>query len=177
VRILIIGAPGAGTTTLGRATAAQIGAGFIDADDYFWLPTEPPYKIEQAHPARLESILRALSVFPSAVVAGSIVEWGAELEDSFSLIVYLWVPAEIRVRRLVDRETARFGKPQEGFIDWAAQYDEGRLPGRSRLIHQQWLLKRRCPILRIEGDIALEQAMQRLHQALSNKALEVGRVA
>jgi hypothetical protein len=34
----------------------------------------------------------------------SVVDWGRELEDSFSLIVFLTVPADIRVARLRVRE-------------------------------------------------------------------------
>ncbi|MGZ5065612.1 MAG: hypothetical protein ACXWF2_01415 [Usitatibacter sp.] len=169
MRTLITGAAGSGTTTLARAVASLLEAVFVDADDYFWLPTEPPYKVQQSPDARLASMLRALDGVPSSVVAGSVVGWGDALEDSFSLVVYLWVPAEVRVHRLIERESRRFGRPLDGFIEWAAQYDEGRLPGRSRAVHEHWLSGRKCPVVRIEGVVSLDEAQRRVSEALSRE--------
>jgi adenylate kinase family enzyme len=172
VRILIIGAAGSGTTTLGRELAAQMGAAFFDADEFFWHPSEPPYQAERDPAERLATIIRALGPSPSAVVAGSIIDWGADLENSFSLIVYLWVEADVRVARLMRRESERFGQPLDGFIEWAAQYDEGRLPGRSRATHERWLSERKCPVLRIEGNVSVMEAASRVIEALSDLSLE-----
>lgn len=41
--IHIFGASGSGTSTLGRAVAAGLGWRFLDTDDFFWLPTDPPF--------------------------------------------------------------------------------------------------------------------------------------
>ena len=177
MRILITGAAGAGTTTLGRALAVQLGAAFFDADDFFWHSSEPPYQTERAPAERLSMIVRALGSSPSAIVAGSVVDWGDDLENSFSLVVYLWVKADVRVARLMRRESERFGQPLDGFIEWAAQYDEGRLPGRSRAAHEQWLSERKCPVLRIEGDVSVMDAASRVIEALSNLSFESRRSA
>lgn len=37
---------------------------------------------------------------PGVVLSGSIVGYGAEVEDAFDLIVFLYLPADIRVERL-----------------------------------------------------------------------------
>lgn len=166
MRILVTGAAGAGTTTLGRAIAGGIDARFVDADEYFWHPSDPPYLRKRAPDERLSSILQALRSSERVVVAGSIVDWGEALEDAFTLVVYLWVPPQVRVERLMRRETERFGQPLEGFLEWAAQYDEGRLPGRSRERHERWLAARRCPVLRIEGTVSVEEAQRRIMEAL-----------
>jgi adenylate kinase family enzyme len=42
-RLLITGASGCGTTTLGRAVADRWGVPHADVDDYFWRPTSPPF--------------------------------------------------------------------------------------------------------------------------------------
>lgn len=61
--IHITGASGCGVTTLGRAVASALGALHVDADDVFWLPTDPPYTQRRERGARLqmlnESFLRA----------------------------------------------------------------------------------------------------------------------
>ena len=155
-RILITGASGSGTTTLGRALATRLSCAFYDADDYYWLPTTPPFRCKQDPTIRASGLLQALQNASTTVLAGSILNWGVELEDSFSLIVFLTVPAQIRVIRLRERETQRFGHVDPAFLAWAAQYEEGTLEGRSRPKHEAWLAKRSCPVLRIDGDTSTE---------------------
>jgi adenylate kinase family enzyme len=172
MRILITGAAGTGTTTVGRAVAETLGAALFEADDYFWLPTDPPFRHKRDAEHRLSLIIEDLNRAPSAVIAGSIVDWGKELEDSLSLIAFLTVPASVRVSRLREREVAKFGHVNPSFLEWAAQYDEGRMAGRSLRKHESWLSKRNCTILRIDGDISVNESTARVMTALSNPTVE-----
>jgi adenylate kinase family enzyme len=43
MRVHIVGASGSGTTTLGKALAARAGCAHLDTDEFFWMPTEPPF--------------------------------------------------------------------------------------------------------------------------------------
>ena len=167
LRVLITGASGAGTTTLGLALAQELECPFFDADDYYWLADDPPFQRKQDPVVRLNHLLRDLQSTSQAVLAGSILHWGAELEDSLSLVIFLSVPAEIRVARLRARETQRFGRVDPNFLAWAGQYDEGRLTGRSLARHELWLSQRRCPILRIDGDTSLDYRLLRAREAVS----------
>ena len=143
--MLITGASGSGTTTLGKSLAELFAFLSLDADDYYWLPTDPPYRSKRDRLQRLSMIVDALKKSPHGViVSGSVVDWGTEIEDSFDLIVFLVVPVEIRVERIQRREVARFGNVNAAFLEWAAQYDEGHMPGRSLLIHQRWLASARA---------------------------------
>jgi adenylate kinase family enzyme len=158
-RVLITGASGSGTTTLGQALATRWGCAFYDADDYYWLPTDPPFRCKQDPGVRVSRLLQVLDHASPAVLAGSILNWGVELEDSFTLIVFLTVPAEIRVARLLERETRWFGRADPAFLAWAAQYDHGTLDGRSRSKHEAWLATRSCPVLRIDGDSSTDSRL------------------
>jgi hypothetical protein len=93
--------------------------------------------------------------------------WGERLEDAFPLIVFLTVPAAVRVERLRRREMALLGRADPAFLEWAAQYDEGRLEGRSRPKHERWLAARRCPVLRIDGEVALDDSTARVLEAMA----------
>ena len=42
-RIYITGASCAGVTTLGSALARALDAVHVDVDDYYWLPSDPPF--------------------------------------------------------------------------------------------------------------------------------------
>lgn len=170
MRILITGASGSGTTTLGQALATHLGCAFHDGDDFYWMPTDPPFRSAQDPLIRTSRLLEALQNASISVLAGSVLDWGVELEDSFSLIVFLTVPAEIRVARLKDREMQRFGRVDPDFLAWAAQYDRGTLGGRSLSKHQAWLAKRSCPVLRIDGDTSTERRLARVLEALTARS-------
>lgn len=43
-RIHVFGAAGTGVTTLAQALADHLGHRYLDADDYLWVPTKPPYQ-------------------------------------------------------------------------------------------------------------------------------------
>jgi adenylate kinase family enzyme len=42
-RLLVTGASGSGTITLGRVLATDWAVPHADVDDYFWLPSSPAY--------------------------------------------------------------------------------------------------------------------------------------
>ncbi len=161
MRILITGASGSGTTTLGQALAAKLDFAFFDLDNYYWLKTDPPFQNKRDAKERQSLLLGDLAKVSSAVLSGSLVNWGEELEDSFSFIVFLTLEASIRVERLRKRELIVLGRVDEEFLIWAAQYDEGKLSGRSRAKHEDWLSKRSCKIIRIDGDLSVEERIER----------------
>lgn len=167
MRALITGASGSGTSTFGRALALHLGCAFYDTDDYYWLPTEPPFQCKQDPAIRADRLWQALRSAPIAVLAGSIMNWDKELEDAFSLIVFLTVPTDIRVARLREREMQRFGTADPAFLAWAAQYDQGTLEGRSLSKHRAWLAKRSCPVLHIDGNTSTEHRLARVHEVLT----------
>ena len=166
MKIHITGASGSGTSTLGAALAAQLGGVHLDADDYYWLPTEPPFLSKRDPKERLARLLAALSASPRTVLAGSIVGWGPELEDSFDLIVFLYLDAELRVERLKAREFKRLGRIDQAFLDWAAQYDEGPSEGRSLARHRAWLQTRTCKVLELHGDLTVDERLASVLRAL-----------
>src|SRR5690606_16486246 len=139
MRLLITGASGSGTTTLGGAVAGAIDAAFLDADDLYWLPTDPPFRQQRDRTERRTLLRERLAETNRIVIAGSIMGSDADVEDSLSLIVFMYAPAEIRVARLRRRELERFGRIDEDFLAWAAQYDTGVMKGRSLPRHLAWL--------------------------------------
>ena len=161
LRVLVTGAAGSGTSTLGRALAARLGGVHLEADDYFWLPTPVPFTERLDADERLALILKALTAADRAVVSGSVYGWGPALEDSFSLIVFLTAPTAVRVERLRTCELERWGRVDRMFLEWAEQYDEGRLPGRSLSKHVEWMARRNCPTVHIDGEVTVVHAMEK----------------
>jgi hypothetical protein len=92
--------------------------------------------------------------------------WGADIEDAFDLIVFLLVPTDLRLLRLREREMRRFGRVDEAFLQWAANYDAGTTEGRDLASHLAWLAARRAPLVTLDGDFSVEDAAARVLEAL-----------
>jgi hypothetical protein len=169
MRVLITGASGSGTTTLGEALATQWGAEYFDADDYLWLPTEPPYLKQRPLLERADLLSKQLGDHASAVVSGAIMGWGAQIEDNFDLIVFLYADTKVRLLRLEQRELQRFGKVNPDFLAWAAQYDSGPPEGRSLVKHNAWLAARTSPVLRLSGELPVAELLRRISNSCPGK--------
>jgi adenylate kinase family enzyme len=169
-RIHITGASGTGTTTLGRALAQELRCAHFDSDDYYWVPTQPPYREKREPAERVRLLERDLG--DAWVLSGSVSGWGDPLIPRFALVVFLWVPKELRLARLRLREERESIPPddREEFLAWAAAYDEAGMEQRSRTLHERWLAALACPVLRLEGDLTTGERLRRVRAALTMPA-------
>lgn len=175
MRILITGASGSGTSTLGAALAQTLQGRHLDGDDCYWLPTTPAFMSKRPASERADMVSRALQASGSVVVmSGSVVGWGHEVEDAFDLVVFLTLPTALRVERLRLREIERFGHADPAFLAWAAQYEEGPPEGRSLAKHLAWLALRTCPVLSLEGDLSVAERLARVLHWVNARALSQG---
>ena len=167
LRLLVTGASGSGTSTLARALADALDLVVLDSDDFYWAPDAAPFTVKRGAAERL-ALLQAALAAPRVVLGGSILDWGAAVEDAFDLIVFLYVPADVRIARLAARETARLGHADPAFLAWAAAYDAGSpAGGRSLARHRAWLAARRCPVLEIAGEHAVPALVARVHAVVA----------
>jgi adenylate kinase family enzyme len=180
MRIHILGASGSGTTTLGAALAERSGARHLDTDDYFWLPTDPPFEVVRPSAERVALLEADLDTSRSWVLSGSLCGWGDPLVGRFDLTVFLFVPTSVRLVRLRDRERQEFGAEalapggrmhanHVAFLEWAAGYDHGDLDTRSLARHEAWLAELSCPTLRLDGespvDVQVSETLRLLEEA------------
>lgn len=172
-RVHVLGASGSGTTSLASALAARHGHRHLDSDDFYWLPTEPPYRQARPREERLALLRPALAASASWVLSGSLCGWGDPLIAEFELVVFLIVPTEVRLARLRARECERYGHEALAaggalhdahveFLDWAGRYDVGGLEMRSRALHEAWLRTLPGPVLRLEGDRSVAEQLAHL---------------
>lgn len=158
-RLHVVGASGSGTTTLGQILSTTLGIPQFDADHYYWLPTNPPFREKRDPAERLRLILADLAPHDRFIVSGSVIGWGEAIEHAFDLVVFLAIPAELRLARLRTRELLRYGHINEAFIAWAAGYEDSapKPATRNRRRQEQWLAGCRCPVLRLEGDLTVPE--------------------
>ena len=172
-RIHITGASGAGVTSVGRALADALAISHHDTDDYFWRPTNPPYREMREVADRLRLMRDVFLDRSDWVLSGSLDGWGDPVITLFDLVVFLYVPTAIRLQRLRARETQRFGadamapggsmhQQAEEFIEWASHYDDGTREGRNLARHQAWLTTLPCRVLRLDGIRQLQELVKEI---------------
>lgn len=160
--IHIFGGSGSGTTTIAKGVCDILGYEHLDSDSYFWLPTDDPFTVERPNDECMTLMQDALFKTPKWILSGSVAGWGDILISYFDLIVFVYVPQDIRLKRLKKREYERYGnkilpggakyEDSKKFLEWAAAYDAGTRNGRSLPKHEAWLSKIECPVLKIIND-------------------------
>lgn len=178
-RIHILGGSGSGTTTLGKELAKRLGCRHFDTDDYFWLPPKMSFTQIRDKKERQELLNKDLKSTDKWVLSGSLTGWGDIFIPYFDTVIFLWIPKEIRMSRIMKREEERYGneiKPEgnrykqfEEFYNWAERYDEAGLEMRSKMLHEDWLSRLKCPVIRIEGDISTDERIEIIIQELKNQ--------
>jgi len=179
MKIHIFGASGSGTTTLGKALHTALGYRHLDADDYYWEKTEPPFQVKVPLEKRNRIITKDFLAQENCIISGSMVSWGKEWASIFDLYVFLYLPPDIRMQRLKDREIERYGvalktnekfrADSKAFLTWASQYDDGTFKGRSLAIHLDWIKVLEGEVLKIEGDTTVAERVKNVIHHLKKR--------
>lgn len=161
--IHIIGASGSGTSTLGFSLSQALPHTHLDTDDYFWLDK---FTEQREIPTRKRMLKADLSRNKEWILSGAVCGWGDTFKSEFDLIIFLWLPHNIRMERLRQREFERYGndvlaggskyEQSKSFLEWAALYDNAGVDVRSKVLHEHWMSTLACPILRIEEDYSVD---------------------
>jgi adenylate kinase family enzyme len=178
-RLHILGASGAGTTSLGAAVADRLGYPHVDADSLFWLPTDPPFTTKRPKEERQAMLLRLLLVAGHWVFSGSAPEWAKPVEPFYDLVVFLRLDPAVRMERLRRREADRYGKRIEpggdmavasgDFLKWAEAYDTAGPEQRSLVGHEAWLATLKAPVLRLDSSAPLENLVSAVLSKLDSR--------
>lgn len=166
-RVHVMGASGSGTTTLARALADVWSVPHADADDYFWVPSIPPY-VEKRSESERVALMHQLFVPREAwVVSGSMVGWGEAVVAECDAVIFLTLDPAERIRRLEEREKRRRAglthddAAWQQFVEWAAGYDNPEFTGRSRAGHEAWLANVGKPVLRLDSSASIDELLGR----------------
>lgn len=181
-KIHIMGAPGAGTSSLGKALAERLGYAHFDVDDVYWFTEdELPYRRKRNPDHRRKLLTERLAFTENWVLSGSLCGWGDVFIPQFELVAWLWLPASVRIPRIEQRERQRYGDARlevggdlnivfEKFKAWAAACDAPDGGLRSYQNELEWLSQLPCPVLKFETENtipALLEAILSAHPSLS----------
>ncbi|MET3507277.1 ATP-binding protein [Halalkalibacter oceani] len=175
--IHIMGASGAGTSTLGSALAEVLPHAYFDTDDYYWATK---FTKKRDIPDRRRMLEKDLSQNENWILSGALCGWGDHFRSDFDLVVFLWIPQDIRLERLKQREFQRYGneivaggskhEQYKAFLEWAALYDSAGMEVRSKTLHESWLASLSCPVVRIEGDYSVKERVNSVLEYLSSNS-------
>jgi adenylate kinase family enzyme len=159
MRIHVLGASSSGTTTLGAALAERLGAAHLDTDRFFWEATDPPFTTKRPEAERIALMEARMAGRPAWIISGSMMGWGEVFIPRLDLAVFLHVPSQVRLERLMARERARYGAAIAPGGPMHAQH----LEFMER--HRAWLAGLPCPVIEIAGTPSLEESVARVMAA------------
>lgn len=174
MKIYIFGASGSGVTTLGKALSQHLSIPYLDSDNYYWLEKEPIFTHKRSPEKRNNLLLTDIKNHTSWILGGPVFTWGSpHLPPAMELIVFLHIPKETRMKRLKEREFERFGqtifddperaKISQAFLAWAADYDENKgISNRTYHSQNEWLQTVNSPVLKLIGDLSVEERITRI---------------
>lgn len=175
-RIHILGASGSGTTTLGQQLSIELNYKHFDTDDFYWIKTDPPFTQKRQVEERISCLEESLKNTDRWILSGSLCGWGNIFIPYFDLVIFLLIPKEVRMQRLMEREKKRYGKEIKysgkvynshiEFMEWASKYDSGDLDIRSKKLHYAWLKKLNCKVLKIEEDIEIDEKVKKVKEII-----------
>ncbi len=164
--IMIMGPSGAGKTTLGALVAKALGYTFVDIDEYVWRKdTAIPFSEMYSKDEKISRLMGAISNCEHFVMSGSMYSFHEHFDPYFELVVYLYADAQVRVKRVHERELGWFGKrvleggdmyeDHQKMLKNIAGYDLGI--GASTLQqHENWIKSLTCKVIRLDGTDTLE---------------------
>lgn len=93
-KIHIMGASGAGTSTLGSSLSMVLPHTYLDTDNYFWTTK---FTEQREVPERRRMLEKDLSHEESWILSGAVCGWGGNFKNHFDLVIFLGIPQDIRL--------------------------------------------------------------------------------
>ena len=172
-RIAIVGGNGSGKTTLGKRLAEAMGYPHLDIEKYFFAEAEIPYQNARSRDEAL-SLLRADLLREETFVLSAVTcDFGAELEKLYDCVIYLQVPLEIRLKRVIQRSVDQFGarvaeggdlyEQEQRFFQKVAASSTDRI--------DRWLERIPAPVILMDGTMPVADQLQILQRRMQETAL------
>jgi adenylate kinase family enzyme len=177
MHILIFGGPGSGCTSTAERLGKQLGLPVFDSDSYFHKPIDPPFQEQYTPEERRDLLGAALKSQSGWILSGSVATWGLDsLQPTHG--VFLAIPKEVRLGRLMNRQRNQFGhridpggdmqEEHESFMEWAGAYEDRTGPGRNSTTDRSFLEAHCGHLLAIAENQAMEELVSRIIGFLTN---------
>ena len=172
--IMITGPAASGKTTLGRRTAELLNFPYFDVDDFIWrFDTPEPYTVMYSREEKISRLQAAIAPHEHFVMAGSMSSFHQAFDDCFSMMVFLYVDPDIRVKRANERAIQRFGErvleggdmyeSNQDFLRKIRRYESDGSPNLTE--QKAWMESLSCKKLELDGTEPIEKNAQIIAEA------------
>lgn len=164
---------GAGKSTLGRVLAEELNYRFIDIEDIYFPKNNPDYLYADPRPfEEVQSILSdILSENTNFVLASVRGNFNKQIVSHFACAVYIEVPKEIRLKRVYERSSSKFGErlckggdlfeSEQSFFKLVESGDENTV--------DRWLLTVQIPVIKVDGTLPIIDNVKLIAKELNNR--------
>ena len=164
--IMIIGPSASGKTTLGKKVAEVLGFPYFDVDDFIWrFDTPELYTVMYSREEKISRLQNAIAPYEHFVMAGSMSSFHQAFDDSFEMMVFLYVDPDIRVHRANERAIQRFGdrvlkggdmyESNQDFLRKIRRYETDGSPNLTE--QKAWMESLSCKKLDLDGTEPIEK--------------------
>ena len=151
--ICVCGLNGSGKTTLAGALAKELNFKHMDVEQYYFTSTDNPYASSRTREEVERLLLEDIKRNPCFVFSAVNGDMTLGINENYSLVIYLDVPLDIRMKRIRQRAIDKFGnrvlsggdmyEQEEKFFAFA----EKRTPEKI----EKWLKTLSCKVIRLDG--------------------------
>ena len=169
--IFILGLNGCGKTTLGRALAERLGWLRMDVEDYYFPEMTVPYANPRPKDEVWRLMLNDIREHGNFVLSSVHADLSVEIRAHCTLAVWLYAPKALRVKRIEQRELARFGnrvmpggdlyEQQRRFREFAAERDDS--------IVEKTVEDLNCQVLRLDATRPIDKNIEHITGLLAVK--------
>ena len=163
---MIIGPSASGKTTLGKKVAEILNFPYFDVDDFIWrFDTPELYTVMYSREEKISRLQNAIAPYEHFVMAGSMSSFHQAFDDSFEMMVFLYVDPDIRVQRANERAIQRFGdrvlkggdmdESNQDFLKKIRRYETDGSPNLTE--QKAWMESLSCKKLELNGTEPIEK--------------------
>ena len=157
--ICICGLNGSGKTTLAGALSKELNFKHMDIEQYYFTFSDNPYLSSRTREEVERLLLEDIKQNPQFVFSAVNGDITSEINENYTLVVYLDVPLDIRMKRIRQRAVDKFGdrvlpggdmyEQEEKFFAYA----EKRTPEKV----ENWLKTVSCKVIRLDGTKPIQE--------------------
>ena len=159
--ICVCGLNGSGKTTLAGALAKELNFKHMDIEQYYFISTDNPYSSSRTREEVERLLLEDIKKNPCFVFSAVNGNMTPEINENYTLVVYLDVPLDVRMKRIRQRAVDKFGdrvlpggdiyEQEESFFAYA----EKRTPENI----EKWLKTLSCKTIRLDGTKPIQESV------------------
>ncbi len=168
--IIIMGLNGSGKSTISTELADLLNYKRMDVEDYYFLDSDIPYAKSRTREEVMQLMLDDINKYHHYVLASVGCDWGPEIVSTYKLAILLYAPLQVRLERIKQRETARFGDRvlEEGDMYESQKRFRDMVASRSEEDIKQQANSLFCPVLEIDATLSVKEILNLIYNYYLN---------